>query len=782
MPGWWEQHPDRWQRELAAFAEAGWPYDVDESSAAAGVIGIDVTYTGPTSPSGGRAVEEPIRLTVRYPAAYPFFPPQVTDPNGALGAIRHREPTAGILCLWHGGDWNVAMTAAQLITEQLPRLLTAGHDPDQHGSGLEIQAPEPVGVYVPEVGCRILVDGSWRIPPELTHGALLRRFNPLGDGLVGPGAISQLWAPDLNLHSFPARLTSQFHRTSFGRWLRWNGHRPGMTADQVWEALQPQLPDLNVIRERPLQGEVRAGTVEVIGLLVPSEVRYRATGEEWLFLVRSRPDRRRRWTTELLRSAPIGVDDLTARQPATRHLRDKRAVVVGVGAIGGSIATELARAGIGHLDLVDGDITDPAAGCRQIAPVTLAGIPKVWTVRQILSENHPYTTVQATHLRIGSVSTTGDSLDSHRHLAHMINEADLVIDAAAAPDISRYLHALCVATETPFLHASATAGAYGGVVVRIRPGRTEGCWGCLLHHRAAGTLPFPPEAPDREGTIVPVGCSEPTFTGTAVDLATIAGHATRVAIATLADEQSRDMAGDVYVAALRGPDHHPVPVRWSSRPLLQHADCAMKTAHPAAARAAIAEPEDVHTVPIGCAKTEAPAPNAVATPTPPQTARSLRNQQRTQQQQPAAPAAGVVLETEPGPTGGEPRMATGDSTRPGPGAADQPVTVKRLSDDDTGLWQITTETSIYLLDLDNRMVTRFPGTAGEHGRNTTTDIIYVVRAFAGDRQPRRLDRVISCRRGDRMRLHLSMDAGNVAPVTSTPVREIRKLTHRNARP
>lgn len=39
-------------------------------------------------------------------------------------------------------------------------------------------------------------------------------------------------------------------------------------------------------------------------------------------------------------------------------------------------------------------------------------------------------------------------------------------------------------------------------------------------------------------------------------------------------------------------------------------------------------------------------------------------------------------------------MATGDSTHPGDGAAAPPVTTAELFDDDTGRWQITTQTSI----------------------------------------------------------------------------------------
>ena len=128
-------------------------------------------------------------------------------------------------------------------------------------------------------------------------------------------------------------------------------------------------------------------------------------------------------------------------------------------------------------------------------------------------------------------------------------------------------------------------------------------------------------------------------------------------------------------------------------------------------------------------------------------------------------------------------MATGDSTSPGPGGVERPVTtVAQLHDEQTGRWQITTQTSIYVLDLDHRQVTRIPGAAGEHGIDKTTGIIYVVRTFTGDRQPRKLARLIRCRRGEPMYLHVTRSREHVALLVSTPVCEIRRLALPEPRP
>jgi hypothetical protein len=40
--------------------------------------------------------------------------------------------------------------------------------------------------------------------------------------------------------------------------------------------------------------------------------------------------------------------------------------------------------------------------------------------------------------------------------------------------------------------------------------------------------------------------------------------------------------------------------------------------------------------------------------------------------------------------------------------------MKRLDDSDTGVWEVTTETSTYLVDLENGRMIRYPGAADTH--------------------------------------------------------------------
>lgn len=613
MPGWWTAHPALWRRELDALTAAGWAWRIEDAATDNGVIAVHVDYpvpaaytsvVRPDSTTAQPAADTPVvvPLFVRYPPTYPWFPPDVADLHGRLDLPRHRQPVTGTLCLLAGRDWRIGTTAADLLRDQLPRLLAAATAAGPLPAVMEIPAPEPVGnTLIWHAGPRVLVDGALTIGPQDRSGALLVGFNREPDGRPGAGAVKLIQAGGENLEPLPARLTGQFPLTVPGRWTRWDGYQPGLSPAALWRLAERGL--------EPVRFADPAGAalhlepdLEVLGLLVPSETRYRTPGEEWLFVLHHRTDpptagtdgtdedptprRRDRRRFELYRSAAAGPTDVTARTPATAALRETRVLLVGVGAIGGTVATGLARAGVGRLDLVDGDTVDPATACRQTAPVCYAGYSKASALQALLADNNPHVHVVAQVVTIGAVQVAGEGQpDPHAAIAHLVRHADLVVDTAADPAVSRYLAGLCVASGRAFLHASATAGAHGGIVA-LFPTGAAGCWWCMLHHRHHHTLPYPPAANPEAGTVVPVGCTEPTFTGTGADLDTIASHATRTAIGHLTGDQPT-RGSVLYVATLRDPHGRPVPVSWRTRRIRRHADCRM---HPGPA-------SDTETVP-----------------------------------------------------------------------------------------------------------------------------------------------------------------------------------------
>lgn len=602
MPGWWTAHPALWRRELDALTDAGWDWRIEETVAEDAVVAVHVDYpvpvehsavVRPANPAAQHAAGTPllVPLLVRYPPTYPWFPPDVADLHHRLDLPRHRLPVTGTLCLVAGRDWRIGTTAAELLGVQMPRLLTAATATGPLPTGVEIPATEPVGnTLLHDAGPRVLVDGALSLPPEHHHGTLLVGFTRLSDGSLGAGAVKLIQAGPERLEPFPARLTDQFPVTVAGRWVRWDGFQPLLTPAALWRLAERSLEPLRLVDQHGAAVQPDPD-LEVLGLLVPSETGYRTLGEEWLFLIRHRHDppssgaaeeapttRRERRPFDLYRSTAAGPTDVAARTPATMTLRETRVLVVGVGAIGGTVAMQLARAGVGRLDLVDGDSVDPATACRQSAPACFAGFSKVSALQVLLGENNPHVAVAAHRVTIGTVQVAGEGQPNpHAGIAHLIRHADLVIDTAADRSVSRYLAALCAASGRPFLHASATAGAHGGIVA-LFPTGAAGCWWCMLHHHHHQTLPFPPAAAPEAGIVVPIGCTTPTFTGTGADLDTIAAHATRTAIAQLTgDPPGRGSV--LYVATLRDPRGRAVPVSWRTRRIRRHPGCLMHRHH-----------------------------------------------------------------------------------------------------------------------------------------------------------------------------------------------------------
>jgi hypothetical protein len=209
-----------------------------------------------------------------------------------------------------------------------------------------------------------------------------------------------------------------------------------------------------------------------------------------------------------------------------------------------------------------------ATSCRQPASLHYAGSAKALAVAHQIMARHPYPSLTAWLDRIGGVARprrTGP--DWHRRVETSLACDDLVIDCTAAPAVSRYLAAVARAAGRPFLHASATTGAWGGVVVRLGP--DGACWTCLEHHRADGHLPLPPADP--EGSVHLAGCGSRTFTGSSADLGHVSLHAVRAATDVLTDRQPVDAA--VYTLSLRDAQGRPIPARWQTHRLTPHRAC-----------------------------------------------------------------------------------------------------------------------------------------------------------------------------------------------------------------
>lgn len=266
------------------------------------------------------------------------------------------------------------------------------------------------------------------------------------------------------------------------------------------------------------------------------------------------------------RQGHAGTDDLAARTPELRGLRQKTVAVIGLGCLGAPSSLEFARAGVGELRLLDHDIVDPATSGRWPLGLAAAGLSKVKVIADFLRENYPSTNVVPLRHCIGSVrESSGEAKSESVVIDEFVVGASLIYDATAEVGVQHFLSSLAKEQGIPYVAVVGTYGAWGGKVVSIVPGRAKGCWLCYRYACETGEMEEPPSDP--AGKVQPRGCAEVTFTGAGFDMVDVAIAGVRTAIAVLSQDGEggypaapwdvmtmafRDESGKLIVPQLRG--------------------------------------------------------------------------------------------------------------------------------------------------------------------------------------------------------------------------------------
>ncbi|WP_250182597.1 HesA/MoeB/ThiF family protein [Aeromicrobium fastidiosum] len=584
--GWHRRFPRRWARERQAFRDYGWAHKVRYVDG-----GVEVHVDYPLH-ANEDVTARTARLKVVYPRqSYPaWMPVQVFDLHDELGVTRHRDPTRGLLCLVHEADHDPTWTAADLLAIQLPKLidsnnLTPADRLAAPAHDLELPVAEPRTVY--SAAPRRVVVPHVSIPDDIAGGALVLRQRIDRSGVVVTSIVDQILGPGLNIQNTNLDVLESFPIVVTGWWRRVASWDPTETADQLLERLAPALPALEVSGDKdPLTVEADPKVLTVVGLLVEDERDYGQTGPCWMFLLRVRtgttPNGAPKHGTALLAGLELN-ESTSTRTPIAAGLADKKVAVVGVGAIGHHIATDLARTGVQQLDLVDMDFVDPNTRARSFAPVDRAGMSKAAALAEHLRATALAGSVGSWDINVTRLFEHDDDADTERNRRRVLRtlmDADLIVDATANPNATAVLNAVAL-HRTPLLTVAGTPGLWGGWAALIRPGRT-GCTECLAHHRAdhstLSNSPWPAPPADADGWTSPVGCSEPTFTGTTSSAGAISHHASRVAIHHLAED--RQLGGDYYVATLHNQHGNPVPASWRTVDLPPHPACENHSSNP----------------------------------------------------------------------------------------------------------------------------------------------------------------------------------------------------------
>lgn len=171
------------------------------------------------------------------------------------------------------------------------------------------------------------------------------------------------------------------------------------------------------------------------------------------------------------------------------RLEDSSVLLVGCGALGGVLAQELARMGVGRLRLADRDVVELTNLPRQVLfdeGHAERGLPKVEAARETLARVGGPTRVEPHAVHVGA-----DNLDA------LAGDVDLVLDGTDNLATRYLVNDWCVANERPWVYGGVVGGA--GLVLAVRPG-AGACLRCVFPQPPPpGSLP----TCDTAGVIVP---------------------------------------------------------------------------------------------------------------------------------------------------------------------------------------------------------------------------------------------------------------------------------------
>jgi len=232
---------------------------------------------------------------------------------------------------------------------------------------------------------------------------------------------------------------------------------------------------------------------------------------------------------------------------------EKRVALLGCGALGSHMGEYLVRAGVMKLNLIDNSIVNPGILVRQQFKHYQVGYSKQSGLAAQLSSINPNADIDHTYANL----TKGwpDSL--------VLEEFDLVIDATASRRVASALQHAWSAREStpPVLRCSISGNAAQGISTLKMP--RSGFGPSDLIRRTKLTAFHAPELNDFASAFWPQGqqepgfqpepgCSEPTFVGSAADVAFFASSFFNFAAYMLQQEKD-DTAKALFVSSCNAP-------------------------------------------------------------------------------------------------------------------------------------------------------------------------------------------------------------------------------------
>lgn len=145
-------------------------------------------------------------------------------------------------------------------------------------------------------------------------------------------------------------------------------------------------------------------------------------------------------------------------EEAVEKLKNARIALFGLGGVGGHAAEALARAGVGHLTLVDGDTVSESNMNRQLFAVqSTVGLPKTEAAKRRLSDINPSIKIDARPLFV-----TADNLSEFDFSSY-----DYIIDAIDTVSSKIAIIMAAKETDTPIISCMGAGNKLDPTAFRV---------------------------------------------------------------------------------------------------------------------------------------------------------------------------------------------------------------------------------------------------------------------------------------------------------------------------
>jgi len=491
------------------------------------------------------------------------------------------------------------MTAAGLIVGRVPEVLKQHADPEKF-TGSEDTVTQISEYYGYEANSLILTSGTSAL--ESTDEGILKlklsisekeRFFDSPLDRVVRGVVTEVvdqCAASFDGYDMPLAVAERWLGTSEVKemkvpWVRLD-YEPPVDIREIEFLINKKIPDLGKKFRR-----FNRESVGIAAILYPISMANGGYSYTWLFVV-FRMDRKspikgaKQKSVDASRGLKIGlikcdhIDPCTlaARVPKLQPLSNKKVVLIGAGAIGSSLAMHLARAGVGEIGIIVPDRMSAGNCVRWSHGYSSLGRHKSEFLADEIMKNYPGVIAKAGMERIGRVSASIEQQCIDEEMtAEILAGTDIIVDATTSESVTDYLAQLAWKWGKPFVWCFGSPGGYGGLIGRAIPKAGCGCYSCFLRYYADGTITKPNNDPEDNHNVQPVGCFDPTFTGTGIDMDAVANTAAKMVVATLCRGEEgghQDFEGNVAVANLWDSEKNiPILPQWAMHPLDPHPDC-----------------------------------------------------------------------------------------------------------------------------------------------------------------------------------------------------------------